>query len=177
MTGLAILVELRRLGVENIRVESGQIIVRPLSVIPAELREAAAENKAELLRLLADPDTARIAQLDAERHSRDRLACRGYDYDRTAPRYTDFSVSVHNLRIERLEQAPALDPGRIDPLGAAKCLIRTCREYGVGLCLASNGTLVVASNDRAWRSLVRAIETHVEGIAELIEAGRDSNDA
>src|SRR5271167_2933053 len=135
MTGLAILVELHRLGVKNIRIESGQIIVRPLSVIPVELRKAAAENKAELLRLLAGPDAARIAELDAERHARDRLAHRGYDYDSTAPGHAEFFARVHNSEMDRLAQTPALNPGPIDLLAAAKSLIRTCREYGVGLRL------------------------------------------
>jgi hypothetical protein len=41
-----------------------------------------------------------------------------------------------------------------------------------------DGTLVVESNGRAaWRSLVRAIEAHVEGVAQLIEASWDTNDA
>jgi hypothetical protein len=148
MTGLAILVELHRLGVETIRVESGQIIVGPLSVVPAELRRAAAENKAELLRLLAEPDAAHIAQLDAEYHGRDRLA-----------------------------KTFLLNPGPIDALAAAKSLIRTCRECGVGLRLEADGTLVIESNGRAWRSLVRSIEAQVDAVAQLIEARWDSDDA
>jgi hypothetical protein len=42
----------------------------------------AKERRAEIVDAL---ETERIASLDAERHARDRLARRGYDYDRTAP--------------------------------------------------------------------------------------------
>ena len=59
----------------------------------------------------------------------------------------------------------------------ARRLIRTCREYGVGLRLEPDGTLVVTSNGRAWRSLVAAIEANVDVVAELILAGWDGSDA
>jgi hypothetical protein len=59
----------------------------------------------------------------------------------------------------------------------ARRLIRTCREYGVGLRLEPDGPLVVTSNGRAWRSLVDAIETNVDAIAELLLAGWDGSDA
>src|ERR1700680_8484 len=36
----------------------------------------------------------------------------------------------------------------------ARRLIRICREHGVDLRLEPDGTLVVTSNGRAWRSLV-----------------------
>jgi hypothetical protein len=68
-----------------------------------------------------------------------------------------------------------LDP--TPPLSAAKSLIRTCREYGVGLRLDPDGALVVVSNGRAWRSLVSAIEAHVDDIAQLIVTGWDGTDA
>lgn len=56
-------------------------------------------------------------------------------------------------------------------------LIRTCKEYGVGLRLEPDGTLVVASNGRAWRSLVDAIEANVDAVADLVLAGWDGSDA
>jgi hypothetical protein len=59
----------------------------------------------------------------------------------------------------------------------AQRLIRTCKEYGVGLRLEPDGTLVVTSNGRAWRSLVEAIEANVEAVADLILAGWDGSDA
>ena len=59
----------------------------------------------------------------------------------------------------------------------ARRLIRTCKEYGVGLRLEPDGMLVVTSNGRAWRSLVDAIDANVDAVAELISAGWDGNDA
>jgi hypothetical protein len=59
----------------------------------------------------------------------------------------------------------------------ARRLIRMCQEYGVGLRLEPDGTLVVSSNGRAWRSLVDAIEAEVEAVAELILAGWEGSDA
>jgi hypothetical protein len=59
----------------------------------------------------------------------------------------------------------------------ARCLIRTCKEYGVELRLEPDGTLAVTSNGRAWRSLVDAIEANVDAVAELISVGWDGSDA
>jgi hypothetical protein len=56
-------------------------------------------------------------------------------------------------------------------------LIRTFREYGVGLRVESGGTLVVVSNGCARRSLVQAIEAHADALTRLIEARRNSDDA
>jgi len=58
----------------------------------------------------------------------------------------------------------------------ARRLIRTCKEHGVGLRLDPDGTLVVTSNGRAWRSLVDAIEVNVDAVAELVSAGWDGSD-
>jgi tubulysin polyketide synthase-like protein len=59
----------------------------------------------------------------------------------------------------------------------ARRLIRMCKEYGVGLRLEPDSTLVVTSNGRAWRSLVDTIEANVEAVADLILAGWDGSDA
>ena len=59
----------------------------------------------------------------------------------------------------------------------ARRLIQTCKEYGVDLRLEPDGTLVVTSNGRAWRSLVDAIEANVDAVADLISAGSDGSDA
>lgn len=58
----------------------------------------------------------------------------------------------------------------------ARRLFRMCKEHGVGLRLESDGTLLVTSNGRAWRSLVDAIEVNVDAVAELILAGWDGSD-
>jgi hypothetical protein len=61
-------------------------------------------------------------------------------------------------------------------LEAARSLIRTCKENGVGLRLEPDGTLVVTSNGRAWHSLVDAIEVNVDAVAELVSTGCDGSD-
>ncbi len=58
----------------------------------------------------------------------------------------------------------------------ARRLIRTCKEHGVGLRLDPDGTLVVTSNGRAWRSLVDALEANVDAVAELVSTGWDGSD-
>jgi hypothetical protein len=84
--------------------------------------------------------------------------------------YREQVIETH-LRLDRLAA-----PQSANEI-AAKSLIRTCREYGVGLQLDPDGTLVVQCNGRAWRSLVDAIEVHIDSVAELIIAGWDSTDA
>src|SRR6266478_5439070 len=59
---------------------------------------------------------------------------------------------------------------------SAMSLIKTCKEHGVGLKLDTDGTLIVISNGAAWRSLVNAIEAHVDEIVELLMAGWDGTD-
>jgi hypothetical protein len=62
-------------------------------------------------------------------------------------------------------------------LEAARSLILTCKEHGVGLRLEPDGTLVVTSHGRAWRSLVDSIEQNVDAVAELVSVGWDGSDA
>jgi hypothetical protein len=102
----------------------------------------------------ADPE-----QLDAERRQADRQAKRCDDFDPTAPSYVDWAAS------------------RIPESSPARNLIRTCREYGVGLRLDPDGTLVVESKGRAWRGLVAAIEAHVDDVAALVAQGWDGTDS
>lgn len=121
----------------------------------AGLTKSVAPPERELASLPEPKDaTSRCVRLDAERNERDRQAHRGYDHDVTAP-------SQH----EYMGRTPA---------GA---LIRTCLEYGVGLRVEADGTLVVASNGKAWRSLIDAIEAHVDEIAALILNGWSPYDA
>ena len=61
-------------------------------------------------------------------------------------------------------------------LDGARSLIRTCREYGVGLRLETDGTVVVESNGKAWKALVRELERNVDQVAELIAVGWDGTD-
>lgn len=53
----------------------------------------------------------------------------------------------------------------------ARNLVRTCCEYGIGLRLEEDGTLVVVSNGKAWRALVDAIEANVDEVANLVADG------
>ena len=41
------------------------------------------------------------------------------------------------------------------------------------IVIEPDGTLVVASNGRAWRSLVDALEANVDAVAELVSTGWD----
>jgi hypothetical protein len=84
--------------------------------------------------------------------------------------YRETVVETH-LRLDRLAA-----PQSASQLKAME-LVRTCREFGVGLRLDPDGTLVVVSNGKAWRSLVNEIELHIDAVAELIMAGWDSTDA
>lgn len=121
----------------------------------AGLTKSVAPPEGKLARLPEPEDaTPRCARLDAERNEADRIAKRGYDFDVTAP--------SHNEYIGRT------------PAGT---LIRTCLEHGVGLRVEADGTLVVASNGNAWRSLIDAIEAHVDEIAVLILSGWSPYDA
>jgi len=54
MTTQEIVWELARRGV-TLSVRAGRVIARPLSAVPPELRAAAQDRKAEILRLLTDP--------------------------------------------------------------------------------------------------------------------------
>jgi hypothetical protein len=156
---------LTELGRRGIRIEprpNGNLYLAPKDLLTPELVERVRSHKAELVALLSTPqpdsEAERVARLDA-RHEQDRLIGRGHDVDPTAPSYVDWAAS------------------RIPENSPARSLIRTCREYGVGLRLDPHGTLVVLSNGRAWRSLVAAIEAHVDDIALLLATGWNGNDA
>jgi hypothetical protein len=157
---LEVLSEIQRRGV-TVLVRDGKLIARPISAVPPDLAERARQHRAEIIKLvrcLPDPETVRIEGSDADRTARSR---RGYDDNPSA-----------------FGQTECLDPiAPRDRLEPARSLIRTCREHGVGLRLEPDGTLVVESNGRAWRSLMRAIEAHVDAVAQLIESRWDSNDA
>jgi hypothetical protein len=91
----------------------------------------------------------------------------------TPPDPSDYRqrVAETHLRLDRLAVAQSANQLR------AMDLIRTCREFGIGLRLDPDGTLVVVSNGKAWRSLVDQIETHIDAVVELIMAGWISTDA
>jgi hypothetical protein len=162
---LEVLAEIRRRGV-TLSVRDGRLIARPIDLLPPDLAECARPNRAEIIDLPArkpEPETERVATLDREWRERDRLLNSAYDYDP--------SIHVHGEYLDGINH----DGERAT--SPAKSLIRTCREYGVGLRLDPDGAVVAESNGRAWRSLMRAIEAHADGVVRVIEAGWDSNDA
>lgn len=130
--------------------------------------------------------TACIARFDAERIEADRLAGRGYDFDCSAPSHPDFldrtgqrcscqasSAEQQEREIERL----ARSDGWIPP-SPAQAIVTTCWRHGVALSIAPDGTLVVGKTgakadepSQAWPTLIRAIEAHLEAVAELVAAG------
>jgi hypothetical protein len=66
-----------------------------------------------------------------------------------------------------LKTIKGADIRRVTP---AQSLIDTCREHGVGLRVDPDGVLVVESYGRAWRSLIRALDTHAHEIASILIA-------
>jgi hypothetical protein len=182
VTAAEIIAEANRRGVV-LAVRDGQIVARPAGALPPEFKAAASEKKIELISMLssdvqgrgvsnlerADLETERYVQRDIERYETDKAVGRGYDVDPTAPSHYEWAARNGHYEVEPL---PLALPG-----AAAKSLIRTCREHGVRLSLDSDATLVVISNGRAWRSLVDAIEAHVDTVAALIAAGWDGCDA
>jgi TubC N-terminal docking domain len=171
MTAAEIVLAASQSGVKLL-IRDGHVVGRPAQTLPAELRAAVKEHKAELIELLTGsrPDrrdgvdqahdvveTERIARLDGESYKRDGVG-RGYGVD----------SSAHAERVVRY---------RILSTSPARGLIRTCREYGVGLRLHPDGTLVVESKGRAWQGLVAAIEAHVDDVAALVAQGWDGTDS
>lgn len=129
------------------------------------------------------------AALDAERHTADQQAARGYDYDPSAPSHADFMERQRDRERQDLaeyRQRMAETEVRFDRLAAppqsasqlrAKELMRTCLEHDVGLRIDPDGALVVVSNGHAWRALVNDIELHIDAIVALLIAGWDATDA
>ena len=158
-------------------------------VVDADQIDDQIEDTPAIAAALADAsETERIAALDRVRCEIDRAAHRGYDFDPTAPSHAEFMERQRDLERQQVAQhheRVAETHLRLDRLAVpqsasdlrAKELIKLCREYGVGLKLDPDGTLVVVSNGKAWRSLVNEIELHIDAVAELIMAGWDSTDA
>jgi hypothetical protein len=183
MTAAELILEANRRGVV-LGVRDGLIVARPAGALPPEFKAAALERKLELISLLScggqgpdltdpgrsdDLEAERYAERDIERYEADKAASRGFDVDPNAPSHAEWAVRSGRYEVERIPHAP--------PRSAAKTLLRTCKEHGVGLRLDPDGTLVVVSNGRAWRSLVTALEAHVDAVAVLLAEGCDGSDA
>lgn len=100
-----------------------------------------------------------------------------------APGRAEYLANVRDAEIAGLtrasdgSQTPALSPAQLDQLAAAKSLLKTCRQHGVGLRLEPDGSFVVESNGKAWRSLVDSIEAHADEIARLLGENWEPYDA
>lgn len=195
MTAAEIISEANRRGVV-LAVRGGQIVARPAGALPLEVKAAVRDRKIELLVVLSGPhsdlrhdsdvrpgvyvdhlEAAHVARLDRERHDADKTIARGYDLDPTAPshlKYQERQTCSQLIEVAEAERRAGLVP--CPPRAAAKSLIRISREHGIGLRVEDDGTLIV-SNGRAWRSLINAIEGHVNEVAALIAAGWDGSDA
>jgi hypothetical protein len=116
--------------------------------------------------------------LDELRYRGIRLEARSNGNLYVAPKSRLTSDVLDRIRRHKPELLALLEQKRTSFAQVeARRLIRTCRECGVGLRLEPDGTLVVTSNGRAWRSLVAAIEANVDAVAELIMASWDGSDA
>jgi hypothetical protein len=184
MNAQEILAEVEKFGA-TLLVLDGKLKATPPGVLPSDLktaiRERAPEIKAALLTVPSPdapevpdvggtwtrdtvPDTrhplippevrAKIKAVEAERvaklderYERDRHIGRGYDVDPAA---------------------------RIPENSPARTLIRLCREFGVALKLEPDGMVLVV---RPWRSLLTALEAHVDDVAVLIASEWNGDDA
>ncbi len=173
MNAQEILAKVEKLGATLV-VLDGKLKATPPGVLPSDLkaaiRERAPEIKAALLIVpssnapevpddsrhpLIPPEVrAKIEAVEAERvarldegYERDRRIGRGYEVDPTT-------------RI--LENSPA------------RALIRLCREFGVELKLEPDGMVLAV---RPWRSLLTALEAHVDEVALLLAAEWNGDDA
>jgi RNA polymerase subunit RPABC4/transcription elongation factor Spt4 len=125
-----------------------------------------------------------VVLLDVERRETDRAAGRGYDFDCNAPSHAEYLQRTGRHCVCQISPADQRER-ELDRLGdawiapsPAHSIVATCQRYGVALRIASDGTLMVgkagARADEAsqpWRSLLIAIEAHVDAVAELVAAG------
>jgi DNA-directed RNA polymerase subunit M/transcription elongation factor TFIIS len=131
-------------------------------------------------------DKREAVLLDAERRETDRQAKRGYDFDCSAPGHAEYlertgqscvcqtsPAEQEERELDRLARAD----GWIPP-SPAHAVLATCRRYDVALRIDADGTLVVGKAgakarvpSQPWPSLIQAIETHLEAVAQLVATG------
>lgn len=178
MTIGVLLEELHKRNVRPLLKNGKLTLAGPKDSLTPDLVEWARDRKTELIALLSRPqprpdlETERIARLDDERFTRDRAIGRGYDVDLSTPsraEYQERQTCARLIDAAEAERRAGLVP--CPPCAAAKSLIRTCREHGIGLHVERDGTLVVTSYGHAWRSLVNAIEIHADDVAVLVASG------
>ena len=171
MTAAEIILEANRRGVVLV-VRNGQIIARPAGALPPEIKVAAQQHKAELLGLLTGSDLTPRDRDDHADHVVETVRTRldGENYGGESG--IDWGYGLYRSTATDAERI-----AQVLPTGPARCLIRMCREHGIGLRLEPDGTLVLQSNGRAWRGLVAAIEAHVDDVAALVAQGWDGTDS
>jgi hypothetical protein len=101
--------------------------------------------------------------------------------DRIRAHKTELLARLHaeqrGAGIDRLARAHGWTP--LPLAGAPACsIISTCQGYGVALRIDQNGDLVVGKDGaetgeptQPWRSLIIAIEAHLDDVSALVEAG------
>jgi hypothetical protein len=139
--------------------DGDNLFVSPGSALTNDDRNLIRKFKFDLLDLLRSTEV----RTQTERQKADCPFHRAVEIARRCER-TDSELKSH------LEaNAPELLTERSRPdVTPAKALIRTCYEYGIALRVDPDGTLIVVSNGRVWRSLLDAIEEHTDEIARLL---------
>ncbi len=152
-----LLTDLERRGIRlAASIDGTRLKVAPASALTDADRQAIRAHKPELLALLASHhECAKTVAREAEAAGTDLS-----DYCRQ--------------RAPELLNGAVLDPGP----SPGKSIIETCLRYGVALRIDADGDLVVgkagAKGDeptQPWRSLLIAIEAHLETVARLVAAG------
>ena len=172
MNSAALLTDLRARGVRIEPRPNGNLYIAPKERLTPELVQHVREHKAQLLDLLraghhVQAESDHIAHLDAERSEADRITRRGFDFDPTAPSHEDY---LRAQPIPEIKSDPHWTP--------AYSLVAVCRRYGVALRIDHDGTLVVGKAGakaeeptQPWSTLIRAIEAHLDAVAELVASG------
>ena len=163
--------DFRRRGIRLIP-NPPKLSVEPASRLTNDDRQAIRQHIAAILPRLAaahseQAEIERISRLDAERREADRVTRRGYDFDPTAASHKDYLKAPPTLAIKG---APHWTP--------AHNLLARCQRHGVALRIDLDGTLVVGKAGakaeeptQPWPTLIRAIEAHLEAVAELVASG------
>jgi hypothetical protein len=146
----ALLDELDQRGITVEPRPDGNLSVRPWTAVPLELRERLRAEKPVLTAYLRARELAR----QAEREGLDLVQY-------TSALAPDF-----------------LGPDSTSRISPAESIISTCKRLDIALWLGADGCLVVGREESAIpRSLVMAVEAHVNEIARLLQADARHQDA
>jgi hypothetical protein len=185
MNAQEILAEVEKFGATLV-VLDGKLKATPPGVLPSDLkaaiRERAPEIKAALL-TVPPPDAPEVP--DAGRAAWTRDTVPESRHPLIPPEVRAKIGAVEAERVARLDEryerercigrAYEIDPtARIPENSPARALIRLCREFGVELKLEPDGMVLAV---RPWRSLLTALEAHVDEVALLLAAEWNGDDA